>query len=136
MTQIIDATGLILGRLASSVATSILKGQNVVIVNAEKAVISGKKEMVISRYKTKYKSGSKYGGPFWPKRPDLFVKRSVRGMIPWHKARGREAYKRLKVYMGLPGEFKEKAVTLESAMSKTENCICVETLCKELGWRA
>ena len=44
--------------------------------------------------------------PKWPRRPDLFVRRIIRGMLPFDAARGRAAFKRLSVYPDAPAEFK------------------------------
>ncbi len=136
--QVIDATDLVLGRMATTIAKKIIEGEEVAVVNAESAVISGKKKMIIDKYKKAYAAGSKYNGPFWPKRPDLFVKRSVRGMIPWKKASGKEAFKRLKVYIGVPDAYKEvEAMVCETAKASdlgTLNRIKVGVLCKQLGW--
>ncbi len=49
--DIIDAEGLIVGRLSSVVAKRLLDGGNVVIVNADKAIIIGRKDNIIQRYK-------------------------------------------------------------------------------------
>ena len=50
MKTIIDADGHILGRLATYVAKRALLGDEIIVVNAEKAIISGRKEMVFKRY--------------------------------------------------------------------------------------
>jgi large subunit ribosomal protein L13 len=49
-------------------------------------------------------------GPFFPKTPDGIFRRAVRGMLPWHKEKGRKAYKNLRVFIGLPEEFKGKEI--------------------------
>ncbi len=49
--RIINAEGLILGRLASKVARMLLEGEEVVIVNADKAIITGNREDVFAKYK-------------------------------------------------------------------------------------
>ncbi|MEM0091296.1 MAG: uL13 family ribosomal protein, partial [Saccharolobus sp.] len=48
---IINAEGQILGRMASNIVKLLKEGRNIVIVNAEKAVISGEKNMVVNSYK-------------------------------------------------------------------------------------
>ena len=50
-TTIIDASNLILGRMASVVAKRLLQGENIIVVNAEKAVVSGKKKAVVRERK-------------------------------------------------------------------------------------
>lgn len=106
---VVDASNLILGRLASHVAKMLLNGERVVIVNAEKAVVSGSRQNIVEEYreyvlaKRRLKNPTK--GPKKIRRPDLLVKRVIRGMLPYKRARGREAYKRLRVYVGVPEEF-------------------------------
>ena len=41
-------------------------------------------------------------GPFHARQPEEIVKRAVRGMLPWKKATGKEAYRRLRIYVGTP----------------------------------
>ncbi len=105
---IIDANGLILGRLASDVAKRLLAGEKIDIVNAEKAVISGSKIDTIAEYRDKISIGSTEFGPHFPKRPERILKRTVRGMVPYRRARGRDAMARLKVHVGVPLELKDK----------------------------
>ena len=47
-------------------------------------------------------------GPKYPRRPDDIFRRTVRGMIPYKKPKGREAFKGLKVYVGVPKEFEDQ----------------------------
>ncbi|MCJ7516774.1 MAG: 50S ribosomal protein L13 [Methanomassiliicoccales archaeon] len=102
---VIDADGHVMGRLSSKVAERILKGEEIIIVNAERAIITGKREMVFAEYKQKKDRGKIMRGPFYPRRADLILKKSVKGMIPFKTPSGREAYKRLKVYVGIPKEY-------------------------------
>jgi large subunit ribosomal protein L13 len=105
VTRVINADGHILGRLASHVAKMLLLNERIIIVNAEKVIISGKKRKIIDHYKERsniHTHTNPIRGPFWPKRADNFVQRTIRGMLPWKKDRGRQAYKRLKVYEGVP----------------------------------
>ena len=107
---IIDATDTILGRLASFAAKKALEGYEVIIVNAEKAVITGNRKTVIKEYQEKRQRGNPYKGPFFPKRPDRILRRTIRGMLPWKTHRGRVAFKRVKVYIGIPKELEGKEI--------------------------
>ena len=78
---VIDARDCILGRVASQVAERALDGERIAVVNAEQAVITGRKEDVIGTYRKRTELGSDRG-PYYPKRPDRIMKRSIRGMIP------------------------------------------------------
>jgi large subunit ribosomal protein L13 len=106
--QVIDATNAILGRLASYVAKEALQGKRVVVINAEKAVISGTKARVVARAKTKLKTrtlANQAKTPTHPRRPDNYVRRVIRGMLPWKKDRGKEAFHRVRVYIGAPEDY-------------------------------
>lgn len=116
---VIDASGLILGRLSSHVAKRLRNGEEVVIINAEKAVISGNRAQLLKFYMHRTKRGlsqSKAKGPYYPRTADRILKRTVRGMVEYKKPAGRAALKRLKVYLGVPKELKSaKAETVEGA---------------------
>ena len=100
---VVDARDCILGRVASQVAELALDGQRVAIVNAEQAVITGREEAVMEKFKERRRHGSDRG-PMYPKRPDRIFKRSIRGMLPYKKPRGREAFENVRVYVGNPND--------------------------------
>jgi large subunit ribosomal protein L13 len=115
--KVINAENAVLGRLASKVAKILLSGEEVAIINAEEAIITGSKERIITEFKEKRKIGYRpRKGPYWPRMPDKILKRVVRGMLPHQKPRGRDALKKLKVYIGVPKEF-ERA-NLEDIVEK------------------
>lgn len=107
MVTVIDAEGLRLGRLASIVAKRTLEGEEIAIVNAELCVVSGSRARIIADYDHKRKRGSREGGPFYPRRPDHILKRTIRGMVPYKRKRGSEALELVKVYVGVPEEFQD-----------------------------
>lgn len=106
MVTIIDANGLLLGRMASIVAKRALCGEEIALINTEKAVISGGRASVFQHYRVKRARGSREGGPFFPRRPDHIVKRTIRGMLPYKRQRGIAAFKAIKTYVGVPTELK------------------------------
>ncbi len=109
--MIIDGKDQILGRMASVAAKKLLEGEEVFIVNAEEVVITGNKDYFFDLYKKRaqFKDvANPLRGSFFPKRSDRIVRRSIRGMLPWKKDKGKQAYKRLKVYVGVPEELSEK----------------------------
>jgi large subunit ribosomal protein L13 len=113
---LINADGLIVGRLASIVAKKLLEGDEVMIINAEKAILSGSKATTFREYQEAYVRGSKEHGPFYPKRPDAIIKRTIRGMLPYKTQRGKDSMARLRVFIGTPSDLEgKKAVTLEQA---------------------
>ncbi len=107
---IIDAGGQIAGRVASRVAKMLLREESVCVVNAEKAIISGNPDSTVKLYESKIKRGDPYHGPFYPKAPDKIMERVIRGMLPYKKPRGKRAFKRLKVFISIPEELKDKDI--------------------------
>lgn len=99
--SVIDGRGCILGRVASAVAERALDGESIAVVNAEQMIITGDEDDIVARYKQRTDLGSDRG-PMYPKRPDEIVKRSIRGMLPHKRPRGREALERVRVYVGNP----------------------------------
>jgi large subunit ribosomal protein L13 len=121
MVEIIDASGLIIGRLSTHVAKRLLndKELEVAIVNSEKAIVSGTRRMVLENYKRKRELNHPRKGPYFPRLPDRILKRTIRGMLPYQQERGRNALKRVKVYIGIPKEFEgKKTVSVEAARNR------------------
>ncbi len=113
---LINAQGLIVGRLSSIVAKRLLQGEEVTIINAEKAILSGSKASTFREYKQAVDRGTREKGPYYPKRPDAIIRRTIRGMLPYKAQRGKDAMARLKVYIGVPqGVQGQQAVTLDKA---------------------
>ncbi|MFN8777353.1 MAG: 50S ribosomal protein L13 [Flavobacteriales bacterium] len=111
---LVDATDKPLGRLCSELA-SLLRGKhkplytphadcgdNVVVINAEKVHLTGKKwdEKVYVRY-TGYPGGQRFATPkeMMAKHPTAMIEMAVRGMLPKNRL-GREVYRNLYVYAG------------------------------------
>jgi len=114
--MIINAEDLIVGRLATYVAKRALLGDKIDIVNCEKAVITGKKQEIFKNFKQKIDRGTPFKGPFISRRPDMFVRRIIRGMLPHKKERGMKAYRNIMCYISVPEELKnEKAETIKPA---------------------
>lgn len=114
--RIIDATDLIIGRLATRVAKSLLLGEEIVIVNSEKAIITGPKEKVFEKFKQNRERGIPMNGPYQPKRADHILKRTVRGMLPYKQEKGESALKRLTCFISVPEQYGEsKFETIEEA---------------------
>lgn len=105
---VVDASNLILGRMATFVAKQALLGNEVRVINVEKAVVSGKKKFILSDIKNDMDRGTPAKGPFIPKTTDRYVRRVIRGMLPYKQPKGAEAYKRVMCYVGVPNELKDK----------------------------
>jgi len=133
--MIIDAEHAIVGRLASFVAKKLLEGENIEIINAEKAIITGDPKVILEKYLEKINRGSPHHGPFYPRQPHRILRRVIRGMLPYKTARGRNALKRLKVYIGVPENLKGKEA---KTMKEEKRCkyITLLELSKRIGgWK-
>ena len=135
---LVNAEGLIVGRMCSKVAKRLLNGEEVTILNAEKAVFSGKKKAKILEAHIFLEVGAPVRGPFHYRRPDRFLRKIVRGMVPFKQPKGKEAYKRLRVFMGVPLDLRGKEmITFEEASSANLKGphFTLGELAKEIGWR-
>ena len=111
---VVDAEGAVLGRLASSVASRLRGKHNpmytphvdtgdwVIVVNAEKVILTGRK----LEQKKYYRHSGYIGGlktitakKLMEKRPEDLVRFAVKGMLPKNRL-GRKLFKKLKVYSG------------------------------------
>jgi len=111
---VVDAEGKVLGRLASMVAARIRgkhnplytphadTGDNIIVINAKKVVLTGRK-MDQKRY---YRHSGYMGGlketpirEMMDKKPEAVIQFAVKGMLPKNRL-GRKLFKKLKVYAG------------------------------------
>lgn len=136
---LLDAKNQILGRLASYVAKHALSGDSIIVVNAEKAIISGRRKNIVEEAKRRLETrtlANQTTAPVHQRRPDLYFRRVVRGMLPWKKAKGKAAFHRVIVYMGVPEEYSNKApakVPGADASNLTSPYITLEDLATEIG---
>ena len=119
MTKIIDGKNAVMGRLASYAAKEALKGEKIVILNCEHVIITGNKENIAREFKEqRSRIGWGQRGPKHIKTSERIVKRVIRGMLPnYREGRGREAFARIKCYIGIPKEF-ENAKKIVSGKEK------------------
>ena len=136
----IDASNQIAGRLSSKVAKLILSGKRVVVVNAERALISGARTSVVNQWKERLELSSRVNpiyGPIHPRRPDTILRRMVRGMVPRKKPKGALAMKRLRVYIGVPADVEAAKLTRFDETTATRPIpvyVTMGDLSKSLGW--
>lgn len=136
---VIDAKNQVLGRLASFAAKRAIKGDTIIVLNAEKAVISGKRKSLVAEAKHRLNTrtlGTQSHAPVHQRRPDLYLRRVVRGMLPWKKAKGKAAFHRVLVFMGVPDEYAQKPslrVPGADASKLPSPYITLEELAKEIG---
>ncbi len=141
-TVVVDATNCIAGRMCSHVSKLLLEGNRVAIVNAEKAMLSGNNRYkTIELYKEHLEINSVTNpihGPFHPRRPDTILSKMVRGMVPKRKSSGITAFKRLRVYIGVPEEMKNAKMESfdDSKITKPEAYyISIGEIAKQIGWK-
>lgn len=132
---VIDATGASAGRLGTYIAKRLLSGEEVHVVNAEKATISGTLEAVMERYNFKRDIGTRRKGPYYPRVPHLMMKRTVRGMLNYQELPShRAAYKRLKCHIGVPDELSNKQPVVEKkALSNAPRSVTFGEIATRLG---
>lgn len=112
--HVIDAEGVVLGRLASEAAnllrgkhktnftTHLDNGDHIVIVNADKVVLSGRKmEQKVWRTHSGYPGGVKRHAyaKLMVEQPEEVIRKAVRGMLP-RNGLGRTLLKRVRIYTG------------------------------------
>lgn len=135
-TLVYDAKDKILGRLSSIIAKKLLEGNRVIVVNCEKAVLAGDPKYKAEKYLKRIWAGDPKKGPFFPRYPDEVFRRTVRGMLPWKKDKGRKAFKRLKVFIGLPKEYESAKFEEVKGIDKTKlKCkyLTLEELSLQIG---
>ena len=145
--QLIDAKDKILGRFCSQVAKMALLGERIVIINAKDAVISGTKSDIHEKYLARlniHTATNPRRGPFWPRRPDTLMRSIIKKMLPRKKIRGKEALKRVHVYIGdIPERFANRYQNLnpieipnadKTRLSYYNKYITLENLCLRIGW--
>ncbi|HEU5120770.1 MAG TPA: 50S ribosomal protein L13, partial [Candidatus Nitrosocosmicus sp.] len=138
---VVDAANCISGRLCSKVSKLLLQGNRVSVVNAEKVMLSGNKYEIIESYKKRLEIGSVINpihGPFHPRRPDTIITKMIRGMVPKRKSSGIHAFKKLRVYIGVPDELKNSTMqTFDDAkITRPESFYTsMSDVAKQIGWK-
>ena len=130
---IINAENGSFGRVCSYAAKQALEGNEVIVVNSEKAIISGNKKIAIEKYRNlKQKGGSSLKGPKYINIAYRILKRGIRNMLPdFRKGQGKLAFTRIKCYDGIPEKFKEKEMKKIQG-PKTNKFITLQELTKKI----
>lgn len=141
-TIIVDAEGAVLGRLCTHIAKALQEGFKVYVINAEKAVVSGDKKMVIEGYRVwlriKTLRNPQKRSPKRPRSPQSIIKRTVKGMLPKNFQKGIDALRNLKVYVGVPKEFQGKEVVKLSSADASRlgrEYVTLAEVARALGWK-
>jgi large subunit ribosomal protein L13 len=130
--KVYDGKGIVMGRIASLVAKEALKGETIAIINCNEIIITGNRKMVQEQFhEMTQKVGSVQKGPNIHSSSDKIVKRAIRGMLPNHRmGRGREAFKRIKCYVGMPAELEKEKITSLQKVKKIKS-ITVKELARK-----
>jgi large subunit ribosomal protein L13 len=119
---VIDGENAILGRLASFSAKQALLGNEVVILNSDKVLMSGNKKSISDKYLQRRRRK----GVIFPSQPERILKRTIRGMLSYKQGRGAAALKKIICYIGVPEKFKdEKKIKIKS---RTEGAVSLREL--------
>ncbi|MCL5730449.1 MAG: 50S ribosomal protein L13 [Candidatus Pacearchaeota archaeon] len=124
--RIIDGTDAVLGRIASYVARLALRGEEIRVINCENILVTGNRKVFIRGIEEKRRRvGSTQKGPKYSRKIERIVKTTIRGMLPdYREGRGREAFKRVKCYLGIPKEFEGSEMErMKKRMPKVYNKI-------------
>merc|ERR1712168_350636 len=141
---LIDGSGHLMGRLASTIAKTILNGQRVVVVRCEDINVSGnfyRNKLKVLEYLRKRMNTKPSKGPYHFRAPSKCLFKVVRGMIPRKTKRGMEALNRLKVFDGIPDPYdRQKRMVVPSALRvlklKPGRKYCsLGRLSHETGWK-
>jgi len=144
--QLLDAKNKILGRFCSQVAKRALLGERIVVINSKDSIISGNKSNIHEKYLTKLNISTATNprrGPFWPRRPDNFMRNVIKKMLPRKKLRGKEALRRVHVYISdIPERYKGRYQKLipgdvpnaDITRLFYNKYITLENLCLRIGW--
>lgn len=135
---VLDATNAIIGRLATYAAKQALNGARVDVINVEKAIMSGNRTQILEKYNYRRTYiGQIRCGPYTKRRPDMFVRRIIRGMLPFQRARGKDAFGRVMCYMGTPAKFAsakiEKMDKIQVTKLPTLRYITISEICRSMG---
>ena len=129
---VIDAAHTAVGRLASHAAKQALLGKTVAVINCEKAIVTGGKANILSRYKEmRAKGGSSQRGPYFPTKPAAIVKRTIRGMLSHKEGRGHAAFDRVRCYEGVPQSLANTTAISHAAGEHTK-ALSMAEISKEL----
>ena len=136
--MVIDAENQVLGRIASFAAKKALQGEEITVVNAEKAIIVGNKKSTYKKFRGRvdmHAKGNPEKGPKMSRMPDRILRRAIRGMLPWKSSRGKKALRLVKVHIGIPKELQREKLEKpkNSEFKGVQNFVALGELCKLLG---
>ena len=138
---VVDAAQQVAGRMASKIAKLLIEGRHVVVLNAETSLMSGSKKNIFTEYMQRKELKSivnPINAPHRPRQPNMILNRMIRGMLPRRKPKGQNAYKRLKVHIGIPAPYRSvEKMTFEDAKPNKplQLYVTIEEIAVNQGWR-
>ncbi|HJN57850.1 MAG TPA: 50S ribosomal protein L13 [Nitrososphaerales archaeon] len=138
---VVDAAQQVAGRMASKIAKLLIEGKHVVVLNAETSLMSGSKKNIFAEYMQRKELKSivnPINAPHRPRQPNMILNRMIRGMLPRRKPKGQNAFKRLKVHIGIPTPYRTvEKMTFEDAKPKKQLqlYVTIGEIAVNQGWR-
>ena len=138
---VVDAAQEVAGRMASKIAKLLIEGKHVVVLNAETSLMSGSKKNIFTEYMQRKELKSivnPINAPHRPRQPNMILNRMIRGMLPRRKPKGQNAFKRLKVHIGIPTPYRTvEKMTFEDAKPKKQLqlYVTIGEIAVNQGWR-
>ncbi|MDD5163539.1 MAG: 50S ribosomal protein L13 [Candidatus ainarchaeum sp.] len=132
---VIDAEGLVFGRIASIAAQKALEGKQVEVLNAEKSIMSGSQEVTLKKFKRwmgMHGKGNPEKGPQFSRMPDKILRNSIRKMLPKTR-RGITALRNVMVCIGAPAGKKSNFEAGDAKPKNLKKFVVLGEICKLLG---
>ncbi len=136
--MIVNAEGLVAGRLASKVAKAAINGEDVVIINAEKVVLVGKQTAIMPKFQQRVDAGVKsnpHYGPKYDRIPSKMLRRMIKGMLPNKSRTAEKLLKQIYIYNSTTDKVDiTKAITMEDIKcNEKHDFMLLEDVAKALG---
>ena len=138
---VVDAAQQVAGRMASKIAKLLIEGKHVVVLNAETSLMSGSKKNIFAEYMQRKELKSivnPINAPHRPRQPNMILNRIIRGMLPRRKPKGQNAFRRLKVHIGIPTPYRSvEKMTFEDAKPNKplQLYVTLGEIAVNQGWR-
>jgi large subunit ribosomal protein L13 len=138
MIMMINAEGLVAGRLASKVAKALITGETITVVNAEKVVMVGNKKNILAKYEVRVNASVKsnpHRGPKYDRIPSKMFRKMVKGMLPNKKRTSESLLGNLTVFNSVPAELKDQVtdIIVEAKFNDRHDVMTFGEIAKLLG---
>lgn len=134
--MIVDAKGLVAGRLASKIAKKLINGESVIIINGDAAVVVGKQSAIMPKFKQRVDAAVKsnpHYGPKYDRIPSKILRRMVKGMLPNKKRTAERLIDNLKVYNDNPKNLEKAEPIEEVRCNEKHDFMTLKEVAKQLG---